>query len=134
MKLYAKKRKRRDINITSLIDVLFILLIFVMVTSTFIEQQGLKLDLPGAKSSISEPAKENIVFIDSTKKIYLNDKLVDKNDVSKLIKGIMEKSNDKALTLKADKTVPHGDVVFIMDAAKLNGVERLTVATKKSGN
>ena len=63
MQFHEKKRRKVIINITSLIDVLFLLLIFFMVSSTFVEQPGMKLELPESKSSSTEKIKELILEI-----------------------------------------------------------------------
>ena len=74
MQFRTGRKRKVSINITPLIDVLFLLLIFFMVSSTFLEQPGIKLELPHAKSAVVVEQKDYILFIDKESKMFLNDK------------------------------------------------------------
>lgn len=130
MKIQDKAKRKVQINITSLIDVLFILLIFFMVTSTFLEQPGMKLELPKAKSANVEKVENLVVYIDSDQQVFLNDKPVAIDRLEKQLKESINEDEDPTLVLRADKTVPHGLVVMAMDIAKQVGFKRLVVATE----
>ena len=130
MKLQDKPKRKVRINITSLIDVLFILLIFFMVTSTFLEQPGMKLELPKAKSANVENVENMVVYIDADRQVFLNDKPVAIDRLEKQLAELINKNEDPTLVLRADKTVPHGLVVMAMDIAKQVGFNRLVVATE----
>jgi len=134
MHFTEKKRKKINININSLIDVLFLLLIFFMVSSTFVEQPGMKLELPESKSSASEKISELILEISPSGNILLNDKQVSIEMLEQNFKELLPRLEEKSLVLKADKNVPHGTVVRVMDLAKLSGLEKLIIATKISAN
>jgi len=69
-KFGARKKGRALINITSLIDVLFLLLIFLMVSSTFLEQPGIQLELPEAKSSVLVEQKEFTLFVSQNARFF----------------------------------------------------------------
>ena len=73
MQFREKQKKKVLINITSLIDVLFLLLIFFMVSSTFLEQPGIKLELPKASSAVVVEQKNYTLFVDKNGKMFLND-------------------------------------------------------------
>lgn len=130
MRIHDKAKKKVQINITSLIDVLFILLIFFMVTSTFLEQPGMKLELPKAKSAQVEQIENLIIYIDRQMQIYLNDKPVAVDRLESQLKETIEGNENPTLVLRADRAVPHGLVVTIMDIAKQVGVKRLVVGTE----
>lgn len=133
MQLHEKKRRKVLINITSLIDVLFLLLIFFMVSSTFIEQPGMKLELPESKSALIEKIKDLILQINADGTMVLNDENVRLENLEELFKQMLPKLEEKSLVLKADKSVPHGTVVKVMDLAKLSGLEKLIIATQIEG-
>ena len=133
MQLHEKKRRKVLINITSLIDVLFLLLIFFMVSSTFIEQPGMKLELPESKSALIEKIKDLILQINADGTMVLNDENVRLENLEELFKQMLPKLEEKSLVLKADKSVPHGTVVKVMDLAKLSGLEKLIIATQVEG-
>lgn len=131
MKLLDKKKRRVVINITSLIDVVLLLLIFFMLTTSFVEQPGMKLDLPETQSSTGEKPEglEIAVLADGT--INLNGVAVLLDELPAKLEEKLGQSPDKSLLLRADKEVPHGTVVQIMDIAKLKGLEKLIIGTKQ---
>ena len=130
MQLFVKKRRRVIINITSLIDVLFLLLIFFIMSSTFIEQPGMKLELPEAESATSEKMKELILEMKEDGRITLNQEPASLEKLEELFKQAIPSLEEKTLVIKADTHVPHGDVVKAMDVAKLSGLEKLVIATR----
>ncbi|MEE9169035.1 MAG: biopolymer transporter ExbD [bacterium] len=136
MRIHDKPKRKVQINVTSLIDVLFILLIFFMVSSTFLEQPGMKLELPKAKSAQVEQIDNLIIYVDRRMQIFLNDKPVAVDRLEKQLRETIADNESPTLVLRADKAVPHGLVVTIMDVAKQVGVKRLVVGTEvdRGGN
>ncbi|UCE05836.1 MAG: biopolymer transporter ExbD [bacterium] len=130
MQFHEKKKRKVIINITSLIDVLFLLLIFFMVSSTFVEQPGMKLELPESKSFSTEKIKELILEINADESMVLNQESVTLENLEQKFKQLLPSLEEKSLVLKADKNVPHGTVVKVMDLAKLSGLEKLIIATQ----
>lgn len=130
MEFRAKKPRKALINITSLIDVLFLLLIFVMVSSTFLEQPGIKLELPQAQSAVVVQQQEYSLYVDKEGKLFLNDKAITSDDLEKRLKDALPTMKDNSLILKADRDVSHGIVVQIMDIVKKSGVKKLVIGTK----
>ncbi|MBC8185198.1 biopolymer transporter ExbD [candidate division KSB1 bacterium] len=130
MQLLEKKRRKVIINITSLIDVLFLLLIFFMVSSTFVEQPGMKLELPESESSTMERIKELVLEINQDGSIFLNESPIQLDSLENKFKKLLPALESPSLILKADKSVPHGTVVKVMDKAKISGLEKLIIATK----
>ncbi len=130
MQLRTRQKRKVLINITSLIDVLFLLLIFFMVSSTFLEQPGIKLELPHAESAVVVEQKDYVLFVDKKGKMFLNDKEVVMTDLEAKMKEALPEMKDSALVLKADQDVSHGVVVRIMDIVKKSGVKKLIIGTK----
>jgi len=130
MQLHEKKRHKVLINITSLIDVLFLLLIFFMISSTFVEQPGMKLELPESKSALTEKIKDLVLQINADGTMTLNDENISLGNLEDMFKQILPTLEEKSLVLKADKSIPHGTVVKVMDLAKLSGLEKLIIATQ----
>ena len=133
MQLLIKQRRRTTINITSLIDVLFLLLIFLMVSSSFLEEPGMKLSLPEAQSAEVGEKKAFTLYITVAGDMFLNDEKVPLDSLEADLEDIVPQLENETLTLKADADATHGMVVKAMDAAKLAGVKRLVVATKPAG-
>lgn len=131
MQFRPGKRRKVFINITSMIDVMFMLLVFLMISSTFLDQPGIKLELPSAESSTVVEQKDYVLFVDKAGKMYLNDKDIALDNLEARIKDALPKMKDSALILKADQDVSHGTVVRIMDIVRKGGVKKLIIGTKQ---
>ena len=130
MQFKLRQKRRVLINITPLIDVLFLLLIFLMVSSTFLDQPGIKLELPQADSSVVVEQKDYILFVNKEGKMYLNSLEVDFGNLQSRLKDVLHEMKDGSLILKADQDVSHGIVVKIMDIVKKSGIKKLIIGTK----
>ncbi len=129
--LNDQKRSRALLNITPLIDVLFILIIFFAVSSTFLEQPGIKLALPEAKKTDLQKVEKAVIYVSSDEKMQFRDKDISLNNLQPLLVDAMKQSPDKSLIIDADKEVPHGFVVKIMDIARQSGVQKLVIGTEQ---
>lgn len=129
-KFRTRRKGRALINITSLIDVLFLLLIFLMVSSTFLEQPGIQLELPEAQSSVLVEQKEFTLFVSQNGTLFLNDSEISLEDLEVRIRKALPGMKDGALVLKADKDVNYGLVVGVMDAVKNSGLKKLIIGTR----
>ncbi len=129
MQFRVKRYIKPVINIASLVDVLFLLLIFFMVTSAFVEQPNIKLELPATRHSEVSKIDRAVLTIARDGQLFLLDKPVDKKNLEKELRRIVLDTGDEVLVLKADKMVPYGDVVDIMDDAKGAGFKRVVAPT-----
>lgn len=135
MRFPRKPREPVDINLAPLIDVVFILLLFFVVTTTFTRETQLKVDLPEAVSgeAVSAEAQaplEILVGVDGS--FALNGKSLSKNDLTTLMEALrVESGGDKTLpvVLSADGKAPHQAVVIAMDAAAKLGFAQLRITT-----
>jgi len=130
VQLNRRPRPKVVINITSLIDVIFMLLLFFMITSTFLEQPGIKLELPTAKTSAHAEPQEYVLTVDKKGGLFLNRQALALDGLEAEIRRVLPKMKDGALVLKADQDVSHGLVVRVMDLAKRGGVRKLIIGTK----
>jgi biopolymer transport protein ExbD len=130
MQLQTRPRRKMVINITSLIDVIFMLLLFFMITSTFLEQPGIKLELPTAKTSANSEAQEYVLTIDKKGELFLNRRALALAELEAEIRKVLPQMKDGALVLKADQEIAHGMVVRVMDMAKRGGIKKLIIGTK----
>jgi len=131
MRLLTKKTRTVVISITSLIDVVLLLLIFFMLTTSFVEQPGMKLDLPETESTTGESTDELTVTISSDGIIYLGKELIELENLEAELIKYKEENNTSSLVIKADKTTLHGTVGQVMDIAKISGLEKLIIASEK---
>jgi len=130
MQFIEKKKKSLGINITSLIDVMFILLIFFMVSSSFIEQPGMKLELPTIKSQEVARIENLVMFVSKEGNIMLGKDAVTLDSLDIEIDRLIPEIKEKTLILKADKATEHGLIVQIMDIAKRSGLKKIVIGTK----
>lgn len=127
--------ERVDINLTPLIDVVFLLLIFFMVSTTFDRHAKLKVDLPEASTKSSQQQQKPIVLsIDAKGNYYINDRQLVNTKLETLkiaLRKTAAEAGDKdvSLVLRADAKTPHQSVVRAMDAASQLGLTRLSIAT-----
>lgn len=129
--------ERVDINLTPLIDVVFLLLIFFMVSTTFDRHTKLKVELPEASAKMQQqPQEEPVVLaIDAKGNYFIDDRqLVNtKLDTLKIaLQKTVADREDVSLVLRADARTPHQAVVRAMDAASQLGLTRLSIATIES--
>lgn len=129
MQFRLKRYIKPVINITSLVDVIFLLLIFFMVTSSFVEQPNIKLELPSTRHSEVSKIENTVLTIARDGQLFLQDKPVDKESLKKELRRVILDTGDEVLVLKADKFVPYGMVVDIMDAVKGAGFRKVIAPT-----
>ncbi len=129
MQFRQKRIIKPVINIAPVVDVLFLLLIFFMVTSTFVEQPNIKLELPTTKHTEVSRLERIVLTVSRGGKLFLQDKPVERKDLKKSLRRIVIDTGEKTLVLKADKWIPYGGVVDIMDDAKGAGFERVIAPT-----
>jgi biopolymer transport protein ExbD len=132
MEFRKSKRNSRSVfvNVTSFIDVLFVLLLFFMVSTTFVNQPAMSLDLPKAVHSQGQRQPAIIVYVDQNGGIRINDEPVNDALLDSALRSRLAASDDKAVILKADSRVSHGAVVHVLDIIKGAGVLKLTIATQ----
>ncbi len=132
----SSKSDDPEISLTSLIDVVFLLLIFFMVSTTFEHQAVLKVDLPEAKN-VSAPEDQPNSFelvIDAKGQFYLNDRQLLDGKRSTLEAAFIEAAGDDRsipVILRADAETPHHFVVTAMDVTAQLGFKRLSIATEQ---
>ncbi|HEC29047.1 MAG TPA: biopolymer transporter ExbD [Gammaproteobacteria bacterium] len=135
MNLGGKPKDEPDVNLTPLIDVVFLLLIFFMVSTTFKKDTEIKVDLPEASA---EPIKKNRkvfeIIIDARGRYFVNKKELVSNKIKTMKQVLLKnmgKDSKKPLIIRADYKAPHGSVVMVMDAARQLGIVKLSIATSQ---
>jgi len=134
MKLSLRPRTQPEVNLTSLIDVVLLLLIFFMVSTSFVKQSQIAISLPQADSAaIVEEAPEQIdVMITETGTFLVNGRELINSRVETIRNALQKVSggnNQLPLTISADANAKHQDVVTAMDVAGRLGFTRISIAT-----
>ncbi len=116
------------VDITALVDIAFIIILFLGIVASISPVSTINVELPQSSSqeTVAKPLK---VVIDKDGNFYVKGKKVDKKEVA----AYLSKQNSKSLVIIADKRVPYGKVVEIMDIAKQVGIEEINIATKRGG-
>lgn len=135
MKFAPKKRRAPSIIIVSLVDILTILLIFFVVSTTFKKDQPeVQINLPDSKTAVKQPAEleHSIVSVDANDEVKLDGKTVAVDDLQKAVTELPA-TKKSSLALQADKKASFGTIVRVMDALKLAGVKNLPAFTQEGG-
>ena len=119
-------------DLTPLIDCVFLLLIFFMVTTVFLHTKGLEVDMPAQSEAVEEQKKDINLLIDSEGKIELKGEPISPEDLVQRLVKAMEEANNKNIIIQADGECPQKYVVFVVDKAKEVGVEGIAFAREAS--
>lgn len=130
MKFKRVKLKEAGLDITPLIDVVFLLLIFFLLSSSFIMQPGIKVTLPEATTDDIKTKKDVFVTITQDGSYFLNEEAISLAVLPDKLRVMVAREADQLLIVKADREVTHGRVVEVMNIAKRAGIDRLAIATE----
>jgi biopolymer transport protein ExbD len=131
MEMRSDKRKRSLIlNVLPLIDVLFLLLIFFMVSTTFLSAPAIKLELPEAEHSETVRQTPLVIHIDPAGRIYLNDEPVEIPLLAEALRQKLANDLEKSVSFKVDSRVSHGRVIEVLDVIKGAGVQKISFGTQ----
>jgi biopolymer transport protein TolR len=115
------------INVTPLVDITLVLLIIFMVTATVIVNAGIKVDLPKAASGSDQTKTTLAVTLTKDGAMYLNGEKSNDQAVARYIAETIPRTPDLQAVIAADRVVPHGDVVHVIDLVKRAGVRRFAI-------
>jgi len=129
-RLKRQGRPRVTLPLTALIDIVFLLLIYFLLTSSFITREGLKVELPKARSGETIKAPLT-VYVDREGEIYFRGQRMSGMALREALYEELTKTSEKRIIIKADRKAPLEAVVSAMDMARLAGAETLSLATEK---
>lgn len=142
--IFARKKRipkesvipETEIELTSLVDCIFLLLIFFMVTTVFIQVKGLIVDLPGASDAEEEQQqkKDVNVFISADGEFTVGGDKSSASGLAGAIKGAMDINNNRNVIIQGDPEAKHKDVVYVMDMAYSVGAEGMAFAIEQGGS
>ena len=128
MRLGAQRQDEFEINVISLIDVMLTLLMFFVMTTTFVQHAAMKVTLPEASETLQEAQRNPLVVMIGADSRYYVDNLKD------AIAKVAGDNHDQPVILRADAMTPHQAVVTAMDALGQLGFTHLSIATSRGGN
>lgn len=133
MLVHPKRRARIGVQVplTSLIDIVFLLLIYFLLTTNFMVEEGIKVRLPQAKASAPQTEEVITVYVDRQGRAFLGTKEVSMAALFDGLKEMLNGKKDKLVVVRADRAVILNKAVKVMDVAKAAGAGRLCLATEK---
>ena len=130
MEYERRKHYHTHINIAPLIDVVFLLLLFFMLTSHLIQEPAIRVKLPESKTAETKDKEIKAVLITKDSEIYFMDKRVDLKNLQVAIKENLNVGKN-SLRIKADRDVSVGFLVNVIDEVRLSGVKNLNIVTER---
>ncbi len=129
------RRNRREaeeaaIDLTPMLDVVFIMLIFFIVTTSFVKEAGISVQKPKASNTQSAGKATIFVAVRANGEIWLDKRPVDVERVGATIEKLLAESPSDTVIVQADKEAKHGVVVSVMDQIKLAGIDKIVVAAE----
>ncbi|MDR3708573.1 MAG: biopolymer transporter ExbD [Capsulimonadaceae bacterium] len=128
-----RELKRTKIEIIPMIDTIFFLLVFFMLSSlALVKLNGLPVNLPTAATAVRQQTKDLTITVDKAQRVYVNKKLVNIADLAQDLADEVGPGGDiadQSVVINADLSVPHGLVVHCMDAARQAGISHFAIAT-----
>lgn len=130
----ARKHASSDeaqIDMTPMLDVTFIMLIFFIVTTSFVKESGVEVSRPGAETGF--PQKGNIMIgVSTTGQVWMSKRQIAMDAVRPYVEAARGESPESSVVIIADRFAPAGVVIQVMDQARMAGVNSIAIATQKS--
>jgi len=129
MQFEGRRRLSHVPNLTPLIDIVFLLLVFFMLTSHFVREENIKVDLPVAQSGDPDDNEYVQVVLDAQSRILLRDHFIDIGELESRLKDELSRQPDKVVRIRGDRAVTLGLAVGVLDAARKAGAEGVDIVT-----
>lgn len=131
MEFERRRHNHAHLNIAPLVDVVFLLLLFFMLTSHLMQEPAIKIKLPKSKTANAQKDTIKTVYISKEGSIYFMDKRVDLNSLQTAIKGISQDEHNDFIRIKADRESDVGILVSVIDEVRLAGVKNYSILTER---
>jgi biopolymer transport protein ExbD len=129
----GRARTIAAINVTPLVDVVLVLLVILMVASTYIVAQTLKVQLPRAHSTDGTADKPTKVELLKDGRLRWNEEFIQEPELAQKMKDAASADPEMSLVVSADKEVQHGNVVHVLDLAKIAGITKFAINVQQAG-
>ncbi len=132
MQFEGTRRSGQAPNLTPLIDIVFLLLIFFMLTAHFVRDESIAIQLPQAETAVSrEDDAAVVIVLDSDGRIRLAGEIIEAHALEGTLRQALQNRSKKWVTLRGDRASDLGNAVIILDAARKAGAETVDVVTEK---
>ena len=130
----ARNRNREEedasIDMTPMLDIVFIMLIFFIVTTSFVKEAGIQVNKPEANQANKEPSANIFIAIRDTGEVWMDKRQVDVERVAANLERMLAEQPTDLVVIQADKKAEHGRVVEVMDQVKEAGIDKISIAAE----
>ena len=133
LNITAARRNNRstlELNMAPLIDMVFILLIFFLVTTSFVKETGVDVDRPTASTAVSKAKASILIAIDRNDRIFMERREIDARAVRANVERALAEKPDSAVVVVADKASTAGAAIVVMDGCRMAGVKNVSLAAR----
>ena len=120
-----------DINLTPMLDIVFIMLIFFIVTASFVKESGIDINRPGAVTAERKERASILIGINEDGQVWIDRRQVDIRAVRANIERLLAENPQGSVVIQADESSRNGVLVQVMDSARMAGVENVSIATEE---
>jgi len=131
MRFRPKKQEVENVDVSPLIDMVFILLIFFMVTTTFVKDMKLDLNRPSAASASKADSKVVRVYIDNAGEVYIDNQPVQLWAIQSKLRDVLRTVTEKSVLVISDDTIPVEVLIDVVDECRMSGAKDVAVSTTK---
>jgi biopolymer transport protein ExbD len=134
LKIAAARRNTRsaaELNIAPLIDMVFILLIFFLVTTSFVKETGIDVNRPTASTAVSQAKAAILVGIDAANRIYIDHREVDVRAVRANVERALAENPEGGVVVVADQASSTGTAIQVMDGCRMAGAQHVSLAARQ---
>ena len=130
MNLRPRVSEEPEINVISMVDIVLVLLLFFIVTSSFVHQSHLSMQLPKAQQAAAgEPKSPITIDLSASGQVHMNKQALSMADLAGQLKALAAKDPERVIILRADKNTTQQYVIDVLDAAQEAGLTRISFAT-----
>lgn len=131
MREHSKKEEDLEINMTPMLDIVFIMLIFFIVTAVFVKEAGVEVNKPEAVTAKEQKRVSILIAITANNEIHLNRKEVDIKSVRSIVEKLHSENPKGTVSIQADKKAKAGVTLEVMKAVRAAGVPQVSISAEK---
>lgn len=134
MKRFSHKinKEETEINLTPMLDVVFIMLIFFIVTTSFVKEAGIEVNRPSASTTQQKSEANILIAIRNNDEIWIDKRMVDLRAVRANLERLKATSSQNSIVIQSDKEAKTGVLVKVMDQVRLAGIQNISISTLKN--
>ncbi|QIZ77189.1 ExbD/TolR family protein [Ferrimonas lipolytica] len=129
-KKHSTGMEEAEVDMTPMLDIVFIMLIFFIVTTSFVKESGIEVNRPKAQQASKKPSANIFIAINENGIVYMEKREVDVQRVRANVERMLAEAPEAQVMIQADKEAKHGVVVKVMDQVKAAGIDQISVSAE----